>query len=49
MNIQARIDTPREPEERRRSHIAVSLRDKIKLVALEDIYYFKAENKYIVI
>ena len=49
MNIQARIETPAEPEERQRSHIAVSLRDRIKLVSLDDIYYFKAENKYIVI
>ena len=49
MNIQARIETPTEPEERQRSHIAVSLRDRIKLVSLDDIYYFKAENKYIVI
>ncbi len=49
MNIQTRIDVAKDADVRKRSHIAVSLRDRIKLVSLDDIYYFKAENKYIVI
>ncbi|NKB61383.1 MAG: response regulator [Gammaproteobacteria bacterium] len=32
-----------------RSHIAVSMKGKVKLVPLQEICYFKAENKYIVV
>ena len=32
-----------------RSHIAVNMKGKMKLVPLSDICYFKAENKYIVV